>query len=57
MECFCGEANCRGIITGDDWMKSELWERYGIKNFQPHIQRKIRALREISIYDVDNTMR
>lgn len=28
MECNCGAANCRGIITGKDWTKKELQEKY-----------------------------
>lgn len=46
MNCFCGAANCRLIITGDDWMKSELQEKYK-GYFQPHIQRKIEMLKEM----------
>jgi SET domain-containing protein len=26
--CQCGHANCRGNITGYDWQRPELWERY-----------------------------
>ena len=47
MQCFCKAKNCRKTITGDDWMLPELWKRYGIENFQPHIQRKINALKQI----------
>ena len=28
MHCNCGSANCRGTITGKDWMKKELQEKY-----------------------------
>ena len=43
MPCNCGSANCRGIITGKDWMKKELQEKY--KGwFCWFLQRKIRAL-------------
>ncbi|MCI0486458.1 MAG: SET domain-containing protein-lysine N-methyltransferase [Blastocatellia bacterium] len=28
MQCNCGAPNCRGTITGKDWMKRELQERY-----------------------------
>ena len=28
MECQCGSAICRGVVTGDDWRLSELRERY-----------------------------
>ena len=28
MECRCGAPVCRGTITGRDWMKPELQERY-----------------------------
>jgi uncharacterized protein len=29
MECSCGSSSCRGIITGKDWKKRELQEKYG----------------------------
>ena len=29
MDCRCGAELCRGVITGDDWRRSELRERYG----------------------------
>jgi len=28
MECRCGSPRCRRLITGKDWMKHELQERY-----------------------------
>jgi len=28
MECHCGAANCRKIITGQDWRKPELQKKY-----------------------------
>ncbi|QQS41352.1 MAG: SET domain-containing protein-lysine N-methyltransferase [Acidobacteriota bacterium] len=28
MECRCGSENCRGVITGKDWQKPEVIERY-----------------------------
>jgi SET domain-containing protein len=28
MECNCGSPSCRGTITGKDWMKKELQEKY-----------------------------
>lgn len=46
MTCFCASLNCRGIITGDDWMLPELQEKYK-GYFQPHIQRKIDELKQI----------
>jgi hypothetical protein len=27
-QCHCGAASCRGTITGKDWQKAELQERY-----------------------------
>jgi hypothetical protein len=29
MECHCGSAVCRGIVTGQDWRRAELQEKYG----------------------------
>ena len=28
MECKCGALSCRKIITGKDWQKSELQQKY-----------------------------
>jgi uncharacterized protein len=43
MECTCRSPNCRRIVTGKDWMKPELQEKY--KGwFCWFIQRKIDAL-------------
>ncbi|MGH7413167.1 MAG: SET domain-containing protein [Candidatus Rokuibacteriota bacterium] len=28
MRCRCGSAHCRGTVTGKDWMKAELQEKY-----------------------------
>ena len=40
MECRCGSPRCRRIITGKDWMKPGLQNRYR-GWFSWHIQRKI----------------
>ena len=39
-ECACGAPNCRGKITGNDWQRPELWERYA-GHFSPYLQRRI----------------
>lgn len=43
-ECECGAANCRKWITGNDWKRPELWERYA-GHFTPYLQRRIDRLR------------
>jgi SET domain-containing protein len=43
-ECACGSAHCRQRITGDDWKKPDLWERYA-GYFSPYLQRRIDRLR------------
>jgi hypothetical protein len=43
MECRCGSAHCRGTVTGKDWMKRELQEKYR-GWFCWFLQRKIDAL-------------
>lgn len=43
MECICGSQNCRKIITGKDWMKPELQEKYK-GYFTDYIQSKIDSL-------------
>lgn len=43
-DCSCGAANCRGRITGEDWKRPELWERYD-GYFSPYLQRRIAQLK------------
>ncbi len=43
-ECQCGAPNCRGRVTGEDWRRPELWERYA-GYFSPYLQRRIDRLR------------
>lgn len=43
-DCHCGESTCRGQVTGNDWARPELWERYA-GYFSPYLQRRIEALR------------
>jgi uncharacterized protein len=40
MECRCGAASCRGLITGDDWRRTELQERYA-GHFSPFVDARI----------------
>ena len=40
MACNCGAANCRKIITGNDWKMQALQEKYA-GYFQKNIQEKI----------------
>ena len=42
MECNCGAPSCRRVITGHDWMKSELQRRYD-GYFSWFIQRRLDA--------------
>ncbi len=44
-ECHCGSLNCRGRVTGEDWKRPELWERYE-GYFSPYLQRRIAALKK-----------
>lgn len=41
--CACSAPNCRGLITGDDWRRPELQERYA-GWFSPYLARRIAAL-------------
>lgn len=38
-KCKCGSANCRKIITPDDWKNPELQKKYG-QYFAPYLRRK-----------------
>jgi hypothetical protein len=41
MPCHCGAANCRRVITGQDWRRTELQEKYR-DDMSWYVQRKIR---------------
>ena len=43
VECKCGAANCRKILTGKDWQRSELQQRYA-GYFSAYLVRKIAGL-------------
>lgn len=43
-DCHCGSPLCRGRITGDDWRRSDLWDRYK-GYFSTYLQRRIDQLR------------
>lgn len=43
-DCSCGSPNCRGRVTGQDWRRPELWERYD-GYFSPYLQRRIARLK------------
>ena len=42
MECRCGSPLCRALVTGDDWRRPELRERYG-QHWVPALVARIRA--------------
>lgn len=44
--CRCGSPLCRHSITGDDWRRPELQERYR-DHFSPFINERIRSLRTL----------
>jgi SET domain-containing protein len=44
VECHCGSANCRKILTGKDWQRPELQARYA-GYFSAYLARKIAKLR------------
>jgi uncharacterized protein len=43
MMCRCGMPTCRGTITGNDWQRIELHQRYR-GHFSPYIQKRINSL-------------
>ena len=47
--CHCGSPLCRRIITGDDWRREDVQERYR-DHFSPFINRRIERLRKSSIH-------
>ena len=40
MDCLCGEARCRGVVTGRDWRDESLRKEYA-GYFSEHIQRRM----------------
>lgn len=40
MQCACGSAKCRGVITGEDWKQRDLQERYK-GYFSVYLEKKI----------------
>lgn len=42
MRCCCGSPLCRGVVTGDDWRRPELRERYG-QHWVPALLARIRS--------------
>jgi uncharacterized protein len=40
MECHCGAPSCRGVVSGDDWRRADLRERYAGR-FSPFINAPI----------------
>ncbi|MCC7450526.1 MAG: SET domain-containing protein [Anaerolineae bacterium] len=42
MKCACGQPECRHEVTGNDWQRPDLQQRYK-GYFSPYIQRKIDA--------------
>ena len=40
MKCVCGAAQCRGVITGEDWKIPELQKKYA-GYFSDYLERKI----------------
>ena len=46
LECRCNAPNCRKVITGQDWRKKELQEKYrGLMSW--HLQQKIDNLGQV----------
>ena len=43
--CRCGSPDCRRIITGDDWRRKDVQERYR-HHFSPFINRRIEKAEE-----------
>jgi SET domain-containing protein len=43
VECNCGAANCRKVLTGKDWQRPDLQKRYA-GHFSAYLARKIALL-------------
>jgi SET domain-containing protein len=40
MDCHCGAARCRGVVTGADWRRADLQRRYA-GHWPPGLQQRI----------------
>ena len=49
--CRCGSPHCRRIITGDDWRRKDVQERYR-NHFSPFINRRIERRVKGSLHDI-----
>jgi SET domain-containing protein len=38
--CECGSQRCRGEVTGDDWRRPDLQQRYR-RHFSPYLERRM----------------
>ncbi len=45
MRCSCGFSDCRKIITGQDWKREDLQERYN-GHFSPYLNERIGKVRK-----------
>lgn len=57
-ECACGAPNCRGQVTGEDWMRPDLQEKYA-GYFSPYLQARIdrlKAAKKVLTNGVGNTV-
>lgn len=43
--CGCGAVECRRRVTGEDWKRPSLWQKYA-GYFSPYLQRRIAAERK-----------
>jgi len=45
--CACGSVRCRGLVSGSDWTRPELWQRHA-GFFSPYVQQRIDSLRRMT---------
>jgi hypothetical protein len=45
-DCNCGSTHCRGRVTGSDWRRQELIDRYK-GYFSPYLQQRINRLYQV----------
>ena len=43
-DCACGAPTCRGRVSGDDWQRPELWQRYR-GYFSAYLEKRIELMR------------
>ncbi len=54
-DCLCGSLFCRGRVTGNDWMRPDLQERYA-SWFSPYLKKRRSVVSQKSTTNIEKTV-